>query len=166
MNTKVLVGLGIALAVTAVAVIAVQTDPVPSRIVEPGGALPPDVATSTEVVLLDTRWEWISTEYATGEMVRPLQAGVFLLQLGSDGQFSASTDCNSLGGEYQLMGQQEIAFGSIAATRMWCEDSQEADFAEVFHGATRWQVSNNQLELYSSDTTSTSTFQMNEGEVR
>ena len=47
-----------------------------------------------------------------------------------DGTVSISTDCNSMRGSYEVTGHS-IAFGLMAATRMYCEGSQEADFART-----------------------------------
>jgi heat shock protein HslJ len=75
-------------------------------------------------------WAWIRTTYADGREIVPRQAERFTLAFAADGTFAATTDCNGMRGSYSATANT-LAFGAVAATRMFCADSQESDFAAV-----------------------------------
>ncbi|RJP43628.1 META domain-containing protein [Candidatus Parcubacteria bacterium] len=80
------------------------------------------------------KWVWISALYNDGREVAPKQSGRFTLAFSDDGTFSATTDCNSMSGSYAA-GTDTISFGPIASTKMYCEDSQEGEFASLLQNA-------------------------------
>ncbi len=75
-------------------------------------------------------WTWISAEYGDGRLVTPRSAKAFTLRFSPEGRFSATTDCNSAAGNY-VAGSSTIAFSQLSSTKMYCEGSQEMDFAEI-----------------------------------
>ncbi len=79
-------------------------------------------------------WIWIKALYNDGKEITPKQSGKFTLTLSDGGKFSATTDCNRMGGSYSAEGGK-ISFGPIASTEMYCEGSQESDFAKLLEGA-------------------------------
>ena len=82
-----------------------------------------------EVMTLNMKtWNWISALYEDGREILPKKSGKFTLSFSSEDKFSATTDCNSMGGSYKVIGNL-ISFSQIASTKMYCEDSQESDFA-------------------------------------
>jgi heat shock protein HslJ len=74
------------------------------------------------------KWVWISTIYNDGKVVTPGSGKVFNLTLNSNGTFSAKTDCNGVGGEYTVK-DNKISFERMMSTMMYCEGSQEQEFA-------------------------------------
>ena len=54
-------------------------------------------------------WTWIITAYSNDLEVRPLNEKKFTLTFKSDNTFSATTDCNSVGGEYTVK-KNQISF--------------------------------------------------------
>ncbi len=73
-------------------------------------------------------WYWKETQYNSGDVVNAKEPAKFLTTFMSDGEFSATTDCNNGGGSYKTDGGQ-LTFGPIAATKKACmEENQEADF--------------------------------------
>lgn len=90
-------------------------------------------------------WTWIFAVYDDGKEMTPNQPGKFTITFLNDGKFSATTDCNSISGNYQA-GAYSISFGSMASTRMHCEGSQEADFiaflksAQSYHFTSRGEL--------------------------
>jgi len=87
---------------------------------------------SADVMTLSMKtWKWIKTVYDGSDMqeVTPKQAEAFTLTFMSDGNFSATTDCNSIGGTYSTDGER-ITFGSMISTLMFCEGSQETEFQQ------------------------------------
>ncbi len=74
-------------------------------------------------------WSWISASYNDEREVVPKSPGRFVLTFTGT-RFSASTDCNSIGGEYMAK-DGAITFDKMISTKMYCEGSQEAEFAQI-----------------------------------
>jgi heat shock protein HslJ len=71
--------------------------------------------------------------YSDGRTVTPKQPSKFTLTF-LNGRFSASTDCNRMSGSYTAT-KHSIVFGQMASTKMYCEGSQESDFAALLKSA-------------------------------
>jgi heat shock protein HslJ len=80
------------------------------------------------------KWTWVSALYNDGREVKPKATDAFTLSFGSDGRFSATTDCNSMSGSYTT-GANGLEFSQIVSTKMYCEGSQEAEFATMLQTA-------------------------------
>lgn len=80
-------------------------------------------------------WVWIRSEYNDGKTVTPKKAGKFTLTFGGEGKFTATTDCNSMGGQFSESGGL-ITFKNIYSTKMFCEGSQEGEFAKMLQDST------------------------------
>jgi heat shock protein HslJ len=76
-------------------------------------------------------WNWIDTIYANGTKITPRLANKFTLTFSGTNTFSAATDCNGVGGEYTASGTS-ISFTKMMSTLMYCQNSQEADYAKMF----------------------------------
>src|SRR3989344_1155561 len=68
--------------------------------------------------------------YNDGREVVPKKPEAFTLTFGNDGKFSATTDCNSMGGSYTAK-NDTISFGEMYSTLMFCTDSQETEFSQL-----------------------------------
>ena len=79
-------------------------------------------------------WRWIYAQYNDGREVRPKEGKPFTLTFRDDGTFGATTDCNSVGGNYSAR-DGSISFTDIMMTEMYCEGSQDADFAELLENS-------------------------------
>ena len=75
-------------------------------------------------------WNWISALYNDGREVRPKKAGVFTLTFQEKGRFTATTDCNSVGGQYVAEGKS-ITFSALFMTKRYCEGSEEGEFMRL-----------------------------------
>lgn len=75
-------------------------------------------------------WAWQGARYNDGREIVPARADNFTLTFGTDGTFSATTDCNTAGGSY-VANDDTLTFKDIFATEMYCEGSQEATFLQV-----------------------------------
>ncbi len=87
-------------------------------------------------------WKWIETRYADGRVVTPKQSGAFSLSFAGTGRFSATTDCNSVGGNYlpEASGLPGVmTFENMMSTMMYCEGSQEADFVKMLGEISRYR---------------------------
>lgn len=76
-----------------------------------------------------TTWRWVKTTMNDGKVTFPKKFGVFTLTFKDDKTISITTDCNGMGGTYALEGNK-LTFGSLMATQMYCEGSQEQEFAK------------------------------------
>lgn len=76
-------------------------------------------------------WVWIGATQSDGTQIAPLRPDAFTLTFRDDGVFAATTDCNRVMGAYTTNGRQ-LAFGAdMAATRMYCDGSQETVFTAL-----------------------------------
>jgi heat shock protein HslJ len=92
-------------------------------------------------------WVWVGARYADGTELVPRRADAFTLTFGADGRFSATTDCNRLGGTYTATGDA-LTFGNVFATRMFCEGSQENEFSALLDAVVSYRfTSRGQLLL-------------------
>ena len=80
-------------------------------------------------------WVWQSALYNDEREIRPKVEKQFSITFGNDGKFSATTDCNSMGGSYKVEGEK-ITFSQIFSTKMFCEGSQESEFASLLETAS------------------------------
>src|SRR3989344_3398879 len=105
----------------------------PETPVTPAAIVPenPEGEADPNVMKLDMKtWQWISVTHNDGTKIMPKNADKFGLTFKNDGTFSASTDCNSIGGSYKVTGQQ-IVFSNMMMTLMFCTESQETEFIKV-----------------------------------
>jgi heat shock protein HslJ len=77
-------------------------------------------------------WNWIKTTYKNGAEIKPNTGKSFTLTFKNDKTFSATTDCNSVGGEY-IVNNSKITFDKMMTTLMYCEGSQENDFVKTLN---------------------------------
>jgi heat shock protein HslJ len=83
-------------------------------------------------------WNWESAQYNDGREVRPRAGKTFTLTFSADGKFSATTDCNSMGGSYSTTSVKGITFSNIFSTLMFCEGSQEAEFSTLLQNTDNY----------------------------
>lgn len=74
-------------------------------------------------------WNWVHTTYNNDTTITP-KTNKFTLTLKNDNTFSATTDCNGVGGEYTVTGSK-ITFTNMRSTLMFCEGSQEQDYTKM-----------------------------------
>ncbi len=87
-------------------------------------------ADPSRMTLTQQKWNWVNVVYTGGKTITPKVADKFSLTFKKDGTFSASTDCNGVGGEYKVTGTN-IALDKMMSTLMFCEGSQESDFSKA-----------------------------------
>lgn len=90
-----------------------------------------------DVMQLDMKtWVWIRAVDGGNDIV-PRQTEAFTLTF-EGGMFSATTDCNRVRGSYTTQGRELTFADNMAATRMFCADSQEAVFTELLRRTARY----------------------------
>jgi len=75
-------------------------------------------------------WRWVQTTYGDGTELVPAQPEAFVLTFSDNNTVSIATDCNTMGGTYEV-NENQITFSALVATKMFCEDSQEQAFADM-----------------------------------
>lgn len=82
------------------------------------------------IMTLDMQtWIWIKTIYNNDTEFVPNDTDAFTITFNNDSTFSATTDCNTMNGTYEV-NENQITFGeNIAMTKKFCKDSQEQEFA-------------------------------------
>jgi len=75
-------------------------------------------------------WTWIKTLYNNDTTIVPQKTKAFTLIFNTDGTFSATTDCNGVGGAYTVK-DNTIAFSKMMSTLMYCDGSQESEFTKM-----------------------------------
>ncbi len=98
--------------------------------------------------------EWTLVSY--GDATNPMPALPDVetsINFNEDGTFGGSVGCNSFGADYKVSGDQ-ITFGSIMSTMMFCEgisDQESAVLATLTDKTVSFTVNGDQLTLTSTD---------------
>ncbi len=103
---------------------------------------PEGEADPSRMTLQMQTWTWINASYNDGRVFTPKQPNAFKIIFKNDGTFSASTDCNSLGGKYTAKNGVISFDGSIAMTMMYCEGSQDSEFAQLLQNINGYHFTN------------------------
>ena len=61
--------------------------------------------------------------------------------------------CNSISGDYELMGKDQLTFQELVTTKMFCDGvmDQENEMITSLQNVKRYQIKNQMLYLYNSD---------------
>jgi heat shock protein HslJ len=98
---------------------------------------------------------WKLTAYGPKESPSPaVPDAEATLSVGNDGTVGGNGGCNSLGGTYEVDGNQ-ITFSDITSTLMACDDArmaQESTVTKVLSGTAEYAIDGNTLTLTSDDT--------------
>jgi len=102
-----------------------------------------DKKTNPEVTSLEMKsWTWIETTYNNDTELVPNNPEVFVITFNDAETFSVKTDCNTIGGAYQMESNQ-VRFGQMYMTEMFCEDSQEQEFISMLGEVQSYFFTNN-----------------------
>ena len=116
-----------------------QSDPVTAAAAQPEKTVindqQPVKAASDEMTLHIKEWSWKRTTYNNDTTITPAQPGVFMVRFNRDNTVHVGTDCNRMSGSYSVDGKK-LSFSRLAATRMYCPDSQETKFGEMLSQVT------------------------------
>ncbi len=93
------------------------------------------------MILQMKTWSWVKTTYNNGDVYAPVEPGVFSLTFEQDGTLLVTTDCNTMRGNYRV-DEHRIRFEQMAATRMFCEDSQEQLFSRMLESVNSYFFTN------------------------
>lgn len=87
------------------------------------------------------KWTWVKTNRSNATELVPKKLDAFTLTFKSDGTFSATTDCNSMGGKYETK-DSKLTFGQVVTTELFCEGSQEKEFSKMLGEVESYQFTN------------------------
>jgi len=115
-------------------------------------------ADPSKMTLTMKPWNWVGIDYSDGRMIKTRIQNKFKLTFTNDGRFSIQTDCNGIGGEYTVKGN-EIVLDRMMSTLMSCEGSQESDFSQALNKVNSYKfTSKGELILELKDGKGTMTF--------
>jgi heat shock protein HslJ len=98
------------------------------------------------------RWEVTGYNNGRHAVVGP-KLGTRLTLMFEDGQVSGSSGCNRFHGSFKVDGKM-LAIGSLATTRMACEDAvmaQEQEFLRALQSAETWAIVRGMLDVHRAD---------------
>ena len=84
-------------------------------------------------------WTWDRTVYNNDTVQTPNEEDAFTLTFTEDGRVQVTTDCNNMQGAYTVI-ENRIELSQMAATRMYCEGSQEGLFAGMLENVTSFFI--------------------------
>lgn len=87
------------------------------------------------------KWHWIKTTHADGTETKPRDPERFVITFGSE-SFSATTDCNNVGGPYTAKGDTLVFGAGMISTMMACMDSQEGEFTGSLQSVNKYHFTN------------------------
>lgn len=113
--------------------------------------------------LVDTPWQVSSYNNGRGGLTSPLVGTEITAVFGQDGQVTGSTGCNNYFSAYEAdesggLGAGTISIGSVAATRMMCDQpegimDQESEYLAALESAATYQIEGDTLELLNAEGT-------------
>jgi heat shock protein HslJ len=116
----------------------------------PGSVAPVTSGTQTGSKLIGRKWEWINETSKAGVIATTSRPGAFTITLASGGKFSATTDCNQIGGTYSVSGGS-LTFNSTYSTKMHCGSVDEDRFKQFLTDARTYKIANSKLFIYLKD---------------
>ena len=122
------------------------TEPIPS---EEGETIITEYTLPVEIT--SHSWYWTQTEFVGGRIVRPRVPNLFAISFPESGRVAVQTDCNSMIGSYQLGESGTLQFSEFATTLMYCEDSQEQEFAGMLRQVETFELAEEGLRLILAD---------------
>lgn len=88
-------------------------------------------------------WLWKETQYSNDDIVVPADSTQFAAQFTTDGQFSSSTDCNTVGGSYTL-DSNSLTFGPLFSTKKACiGETKEMEYSNMLAEVTSYMIDDN-----------------------
>jgi heat shock protein HslJ len=100
--------------------------------------------------LVGSSWMWSGIyDSSSRQTFTPHRPEAFMLQF-TDGRMSSRTDCNTIGASYATEANQ-ITFGEVMSTLMFCENSDESIYTSSLADVVSFKEQDSQLYLYMSD---------------
>lgn len=113
--------------------------------------VPADKDSAIEMIT-ENSWIWTETVYTDAETFVPNQPEEFVLTFNEDGSMGSLTDCNNMGGGFEIDEEKNINFSEMFSTKMYCEGSQESDYMTMLQDSEKFTFENGNLILKSDKT--------------
>jgi len=113
----------------------------------------------TEESISTHSWLWQGTQYTNRSIIHPADSALFVASFSVDGQFSPTTDCNNIFGNYTL-NSDSISFGPLASTKEACTpESKETEYIQMISKVTHYSINESgNLNLTLQDNTGSMVF--------
>lgn len=95
-----------------------------------------------EIGLTEKNWEWVKLVRGDEEVLA--KSDLFVLTFNEDGSLGSMTDCNSVGGNYEIM-DSALEIRELFSTLMYCEGSQEQIYVNSLQEAESYLINNGEL---------------------
>lgn len=92
--------------------------------------------------LLNNEWRWVKM-ISDGEEIEA-RSDLFVLNFNDDGSLGSGTDCNLVGGNYEIM-DSALEIRELFSTLMYCEGSQEQIYVNSLQEAESYLINNGEL---------------------
>ncbi len=79
--------------------------------------------------LTSKEWYWVETVIGSSVGIKPYNFSAFKITFNKDLTFSSSSDCNNIGGTYEVF-ENKIKFKDIVRSEKYCMKSRETDYVE------------------------------------
>jgi len=81
-------------------------------------------------LLQGNQWQWTGTQLSNDDIITPNGSAEFIAWFNTEGDFSSTTDCNTIGGTYTT-NANVLTFGVLFSTKMACmEETLETAYAK------------------------------------
>lgn len=105
-----------------------------------GTVKPPEGSAIDDNQSLESKkWVWVKASSADGSNLIFKKPEAFTITFNKDKTFSATTDCNGIGGKYEKT-VKALSFSEMVSTEMFCEGSNEADFSQILLGTSAYTI--------------------------
>jgi len=96
-------------------------------------------------------WKWRATKSGERRIVRAYNPDRFVLTLNPDGAFSATTDCNSVTGTYEILGSY-VSFMNVTTTKKACSaEAQGPAFIETLKNVKEFTLRGDEFLVLSTE---------------
>jgi len=85
--------------------------------------------------LIAKEWYWSETLLDSSVGIKPYNLNAFRIKFNSDLTFNSSSDCNSIGGTFEIF-ENKIRFKEIVRSEKYCMKSREEEYVEGLTNAS------------------------------
>lgn len=95
---------------------------------------------------LFSSWNWKYTDLNNGTKRTAPQGDLYVLSLASTSAYRSTTDCNALSGTF-VVDVEVLSFGPAVSTKMFCEGSEETEYARELGLTNSYTLVGNELHF-------------------
>lgn len=141
-SLSIFLGLGLALLLGAGIYLAIKNYSEPKFKIQPIDSLDkPKITQAPQILdpeyldkLIAKEWFWVETTVDSSVGIKPYNLSAFRIKFNSDLTFQSSSDCNTIGGNYEVF-ENKIRFKEIVRSEKYCMKSREQDYVDGLSSA-------------------------------